>query len=291
MSAYKIDEQLRSLLAPLDDDELQQLHENIDRDGEITDPVIIWKGHGIVVDGMNRFEYHLVTGVPCKFKEMEFKGRDEVIQWIISRQLGRRNTAGLAKAQMRRLLVECVARKHKAEKKTPNIKVSNRQAVEEVAEKLDVHPRTIYRDLEVANIVESLPVDIRKKIENGVIGSSAESLRQLDELPPVQRQAVLDMVSVVEPLRDEQPFRHLDEVIEAVVEHHEGKPEKEDPAKRLKKLEDLLVKLGRFLDDLPVKIDEVAALKNLARDPWKERAQAALKNFRSVWYEKCKPNS
>lgn len=85
----RIDEEFKTVLPPLSDEEFQQLEENILREG-IINPIITWDG--IIVDGHNRYavaqKHPEVTFVT---KEMKFSNRYEVIDWIITHQRGQRN--------------------------------------------------------------------------------------------------------------------------------------------------------------------------------------------------------
>ena len=51
----KIDPEFKSLLAPLSPEEYNQLQANIEADG-CREPLVIWKGEDILVDGHNRLE-------------------------------------------------------------------------------------------------------------------------------------------------------------------------------------------------------------------------------------------
>ncbi len=291
MVHYEIDEEFFALLPPLTDEETELLHKRIEEDGEITDPIIIWDGHDIVIDGMNRYQYHLVTGIKCYFKKMKFESRDEVKKWMISRQLGRRNCEGIARAQLRRLLVGYVAKKNPApEPKASSPKqaaTSTNKAVKQVAQALNVSERQVFRDVKIGNILEDLPSGVRKKIVDGAIGSSAESLKRLDNLPGHQRQQVIDLISVIDPSSEQQTFRHVDEIIEAVIDNEKSnKPI--DSAKPVKKIEDIRKKIEKLIENVPSLLDEFASLNGLTGDSWRDRSQAAIKNFVTIWREKCK---
>lgn len=83
-----IDEEFRSLIPPLSEDEFKQLEENCKRDG-ILDNLKTWRG--ILIDGHNRYKIAMKWDMPYAVDEMYFKSRDEVVRWIILNQFGRRN--------------------------------------------------------------------------------------------------------------------------------------------------------------------------------------------------------
>ena len=83
-----IDEEFRSLIPPLSEDEFRQLEENCKKDG-ILDSLKTWKG--ILIDGHNRYRIAEDNDLNYQAEEMEFPDRTAVLRWIILNQFGRRN--------------------------------------------------------------------------------------------------------------------------------------------------------------------------------------------------------
>jgi len=83
-----IDEQFRTLIPPLTDDEFSRLEESILKDG-IRDKLVVWGD--TLIDGHNR--YHIATehGLQYETVQKDFESREHALNWIISNQLGRRN--------------------------------------------------------------------------------------------------------------------------------------------------------------------------------------------------------
>lgn len=89
MNKLKIDPEFEALIPPLTQEEFAELEQNILRDG-CRHPLVIWKG--IVVDGHNRLKICTQHGKAFKSTELErIDDREQVLLWIISNQLGRRN--------------------------------------------------------------------------------------------------------------------------------------------------------------------------------------------------------
>ena len=84
----KIDEDFKNLIRPLSQDEYLQLEANLLLDG-CREPITTW--NGIIVDGHNRYEICKKHNIPFNVQPKEFDCREEVIIWICSNQLGRRN--------------------------------------------------------------------------------------------------------------------------------------------------------------------------------------------------------
>ena len=93
-----VDPEFRSLIPPLSPEEYNMLEENIISDGIVHDPIIVWAGHDIIVDGHNRFSILQDNpDIPFSVYEKEFACRDEVLSWICRNQIGRRNISDIQK--------------------------------------------------------------------------------------------------------------------------------------------------------------------------------------------------
>jgi hypothetical protein len=99
-----IREEFKALIPPLASDELEQLEANILKDG-VRDPLIIWPmGESfILVDGHNRFSVCQKHGIEFPFKQVDFKDDEEVRDWMIRNQLGRRNLSPEQQSYLRGL--------------------------------------------------------------------------------------------------------------------------------------------------------------------------------------------
>jgi hypothetical protein len=85
---FKVDDEFRSLIPPLTDDESQRLEKSILAEG-VREPIITW--NGLIVDGHNRYRICQKHGIDCPNREHEFASRDAAKIWIIENQFGRRN--------------------------------------------------------------------------------------------------------------------------------------------------------------------------------------------------------
>lgn len=86
----KIDPEFQALLGDLSKEEHDQLEVNIKSEG-CREAIITW--NGFIIEGHNRYEICMKNNIPFKTLAKEFKSRDDVINWIIDNQLGRRNVS------------------------------------------------------------------------------------------------------------------------------------------------------------------------------------------------------
>lgn len=83
-----VDDDFRSLIPPLSDDEYMRLERSIIAEG-VRDPIITWQG--TIVDGHNRYRICQEHGIAFKTAEIVFGSKDAAKIWIIENQFGRRN--------------------------------------------------------------------------------------------------------------------------------------------------------------------------------------------------------
>lgn len=93
-----IDDELRDLIPALTNDEYEQLEQNILEEG-IRDSLIVW--NKTIVDGHNRYNIALEHGLNYEIEERDFEDKNEVINWMIDNQLGRRNLSPQQQSYLR----------------------------------------------------------------------------------------------------------------------------------------------------------------------------------------------
>lgn len=91
-----IDDEFSNLIPPLTADEDAELEASVIKEQGFTDPVIVWLNYGILVDGHNRYgKWVKVFGrdeeKAPQITEKHFASREEVIEFMLRRQLARRN--------------------------------------------------------------------------------------------------------------------------------------------------------------------------------------------------------
>ena len=88
MERIRIDEEFRTLIPPLTDDEKSRLEKSLREEG-CRDALVVWGD--TLIDGHNRYEICTRYDIPFKTVSMEFENRDAVMLWMMKNQLSRRN--------------------------------------------------------------------------------------------------------------------------------------------------------------------------------------------------------
>src|SRR5579884_3816706 len=90
-----IDPHIAALLVPHAAEEAAVLARSILAEG-CRDPLAVWKGTGILLDGHARHRVCVEHGVPFEVVEIDLPDREAAVRWVLERQLGRRNLRPVA---------------------------------------------------------------------------------------------------------------------------------------------------------------------------------------------------
>ena len=96
MRELKIDPELRDLLPPLTSEEYKQLEKNSVENGfDRNFPIMEWQG--FIVDGHNRYDICKKHHIEPIIGTLAYKTKEEVMEWMLDIQLGRRNLTPIQK--------------------------------------------------------------------------------------------------------------------------------------------------------------------------------------------------
>lgn len=216
----KIDNEFRTLIPPLIEEEFNQLEANCLENG-IQDSLKTWDG--ILIDGHNRYEIAQKYGLEFKTEEMEFSSRNDVKLWIIKNQLGRRNLSTYDRSVLALKLKPVIAaiaeqNLHLSEGKgcQKSDKVKPIDTKKEVAKVGGVSHDTIHK---VDVIENSGNEDIKNKVRNKEM-SIDKAYREVKGLPPKKTAPQIEAPVQKEPLPFEEDtsdrFETSEEVSEAI---------------------------------------------------------------------------
>jgi N6-adenosine-specific RNA methylase IME4 len=174
MEKINIKKEFKDLIPELSPEEFKQLESNCIKDG-IREPIIIWSG--FIIDGHNRYEIAQKNGLEFKIINKDFQNENEVKEWMILNQFGRRNLSNYQRSVLA-LQLEDVFR----DKAKENLKVSGEnfgkgcQISDKPIEKIDTKKELA----KVANVshdtiakvkkIEAVATpEIKDKLKNGEI--------------------------------------------------------------------------------------------------------------------------
>lgn len=163
----KIDVEFQSLIPPLTYEEKKMLEESILSEG-CRDAIVVW--NDTIIDGHNRYEICTKHGIPFETVSREFEDRNDVIEWIIKNQFGRRNLPMHERARLALRLKSVIAEKAK----------SNKQ---EAANKMNL---IVGNNVSAEICKNVLPIDTREEIAKaaGVSHDTIAKVEKIEEAAP-----------------------------------------------------------------------------------------------------------
>ena len=206
-----IDEELKNLLPVLPKKTYDALEESLLEHGCIH-PLVLWGN--ILIDGHNRFELASKHSIPFTFITKEFVSRDDVIIWIITTQIARRNLNGPQLSYYRGL-------HYKMEKRIiTNINGNNQYNVvgdqndhqprgektaQRLAKQYNVSEPTIRRDEKFADAVNAIGESSPEAKRNILSGQACITRKQLRELMIGDEEHLVETAKKIEEGTFERP--------------------------------------------------------------------------------------
>lgn len=163
----KIDAEFQSIIPPLTFEEKKMLEESILNEG-CRDAIVLWGD--TIIDGHNRYEICTKHGIRFETVNREFESRNEVIEWIIKNQFGRRNLPLHERARLALRLKPVIAEKAK----------SNKQ---EAANKMNL---IVGNNVSAEICKNVLPIDAREEVAKaaGVSHDTIAKVEKIEEAAP-----------------------------------------------------------------------------------------------------------
>ena len=191
-----IDAEFEGLIPALSDDERLRLMTAIGRDG-FRDPLVVWLNHGILIDGHNRYRIWETSFQDDENREpsiieMKFATREDVIEWIIKNQLGRRNISDAQRIKLALRLKPSIEAKAKQNQKASGGAVPLKTAKpvdtrKEIAKEAGVSPDQVSK---YERVMASGDTDVVAAVESGKkrIGTA---YREVTKKPVVEKYSAM----------------------------------------------------------------------------------------------------
>lgn len=192
-----INKAFKELMPRLTADEFSQLEQNIIAEG-CRESLITW--NGTLIDGHNRYEICTKHGIPYTATEMHFDNEEDVIEWIIKNQLGRRNLT----SEQRTYLLGLRYRKEKkphggtganqySEQSRQND--DSAKTVEKVAKEHGVGTKTVERAEKFADGLDNISTrypELKDEILSGKSEWTKQEIQSLAKAEPEQVQEAVE---------------------------------------------------------------------------------------------------
>lgn len=191
--SLRIDPEFKNLIPPLSTNERRQLETNLIIE-RCRDPLVVWAGHDILLDGHNRWEICCQHDIDFQTVEIELPDWEAARNWIINNQLSRRNLTKEALSYLRglRYLQEKKPRggmgANQYRKRQIPQNEGTAQTAERLASELKVSRATIERDAQFALAVDALIETLGEETRRYILSRDAKlTKRETLELAKVAR--------------------------------------------------------------------------------------------------------
>jgi hypothetical protein len=197
-SEIQIDPRLASLIPPLSPDELANLTASLLAEKGCRDPLIVWKGKNVLLDGHNRLGICREHNLKYTVVELELPDLEAAKAFIIENQLSRRNLSPEAASYLRG--TRYLGMRHQGVKSGDTSGQSDpKRLSEQLAKEYKVGEKTIRRDAKFAQAVDQIAAncgeDAKKMILGRDTGLSRGAVARLTKLEPKEQQEFLRELS------------------------------------------------------------------------------------------------
>ena len=183
-----IDEEFKCLLPALSRATFELLEENILENG-CRDPLVLWGD--ILIDGHNRYEICMKHDIPFTTVNRDFESREEVLIWIISVQVSRRNLTPLQLSHYRGLhyMADRILKGSNytnAPESGYGGEATLKSSTGRLAQFYNVSRATIERDAKVAGAIELIgefSTEAKMLVLNGEVNVDKKTLITLSSMP------------------------------------------------------------------------------------------------------------
>lgn len=192
-SSIRIIPELKAFIRPLTEEQSVQLEQNIIKHG-CQDALILWEtteadaGVGeseqtiyVLVDGHNRFEICKRNKLDFKISLKTFETLQNVKDYMIDLQIGRRNLTLEQEAYYRGLKYNSMkgSRGEVLKNQVAGKEVEVKNVAEDLADKFNVSVRTVKNDGKFAEGLMKLSTDLRSDVLNGTVKLSKKEIIEL----------------------------------------------------------------------------------------------------------------
>jgi len=206
-----IDEELKNLLPTIPESTFNLLEESLLEHGCLH-PLVLWGN--VLIDGHNRYEIAKKHEIPFTAVTKDFSSRDEVIIWIITTQVSRRNLNAKQLSYYRGLHYKMEKRIVTNEKGSNQYNMAGDQndhqphgekTARRLAKQYHVSEPTIRRDEKFADAIIAIGKNSPEAQRNILSGTADISRKHLQELMAGAQEDILDTAKKIEAGLFEKP--------------------------------------------------------------------------------------
>jgi hypothetical protein len=264
--SLKVNPDFKRLIPLQSREEYLALSESIKAEG-CRDPLLVWKGHNVVLDGHTRRELCSEHGKQVKVREVELADKKAATEFILQIQRQRRNLTREAMSYFRGTEYNAIKQSHGGSRRgrTPSGQTDPmKKTAETLAERYGVSEKTIRRDGMFAQIIDKIAdecgdPEAKRKLLGADVKLTHGLARFLSKQEPEERKAAIKQLIELGELprvkkRKRSGAHQTKQVAQALVSRLKSKGDEH----ALAVLEQMARLLGREVSGKPAKGDKAA---------------------------------
>jgi hypothetical protein len=234
--SLKVKPAFQSLIPMQAKGEYLALEESIQAEG-CRDPLLVWKGHNVVLDGHTRRELCIKHKKQVKVREVELPDEKAAVEYILAIQRQRRNLTREAMSYFRGSEYNAVKKEHGGDRRGRKASGQSdhmKKTGEMLAQKYGVSEKTVRRDGVFAKVIDKIveeygDTEIKRKLLGADVRMTQGMARALLKVPAKDRKAAVDELlekgELPRTKKGTAPVRKPKEVAQSLVSRLQKKSE------------------------------------------------------------------
>lgn len=206
-----IDEEIKNRLWKLNETESENLKQSLIKEG-CRDALILW--NNILIDGHNRFEICKEYNIEFTTINKSFNNKIEVLKWIDTNQLSRRNLTD----EQRTILFGRLSKINKQEgfKGNQYTEVQDKMSRTKIADELGVNVKTLQRAEKYVDAIDELKININSSIIDNVLAGKTsftkENIINISKLEPEKQVEIINKIIENPTLKFDRTFNEISRI-------------------------------------------------------------------------------
>jgi hypothetical protein len=227
----EIKEEFKKLIPPLTSEEFKQLEQNCLAEG-IREAILTW--NGFIIDGHNRYEIAQRWNLDYQTKSKHFKDEEDVIEWMILNQLGRRNITKEQKDYLIGKRYENEKQKHGGAR-GQNVLLNT---AEKIAKEVGLSDKQVKRNEEFAKGVDKLSEELKQQVLQGKSELNKSDVQIIAKAEPTfVAQTEADIIAKAKEIKERKAEEYKQKIVQRVETKVNEKPISFEEREMLDKIE------------------------------------------------------
>lgn len=241
----EIKKEFKELIPALTAEEFKQLEDNCLAEG-IREKIITW--NGVIIDGHNRYEIATRWNLDYETEAKHFKDENEVIEWMVTNQLGRRNLTKEQKDYLIGKRYENEKQRLGGQSKGVDQNDPPVSTAQKIANEVGVGEAQVKRNEQFAKGVDKLGDELKQQVLQGKAKITKADLQELskaeDTFIATSEKEILEKAKELKEQKKEAYKEKIQQRIEKKVQEQPISKEEQDLLNKVKKGDTVVINMN-----------------------------------------------